>query len=181
MPKSYWMVVQSPDNVAIARQRGFDMVGLRAQHRRKVQRMEPGDRVLIYASVKRCFVATATVTTPLKEDHTPVWKAEGGSNLPFRVGIKADVVLDEGQYINAHQIAPRMDYTRRWTPELWYMAFQDNLHLISRLDFTLIEEEMRKLKRGLGAAARIQPDHRPRAPSHCKLEQMAAESPKGHT
>ena len=174
MPKSYWMVIKSLENFKIAKERGFDSVGLRAQHRRMVQRMEPGDRVLIYVSRERFFAATASVISPLVEDQTPIWKDEGGSNLPYRVGIKPDVVLDEGQYIDANQIAPRMDYTRRWTPELWYMAFQGSLHLVSKFDFNLIEEEMRKLKRGVVTRRQVKENHQPIPLSNCKLEQMPA-------
>ena len=179
MPKSYWMVVKSPDNLKIAKERGFDMVGLRHQHRRKVQRMEPGDRVLLYVSSLRCFAATATVTSSLVEDHAPIWKEEGGSDLPYRVGIKPEVILDEGQYINAYQVAPRMDYVRRWIPELWYMAFQGNLHLISKADFNLVEEEMKKVKRGIKPPARVYSNRRPTPLSHCKLDQMVAEDEVG--
>lgn len=175
MPRSYWMVVKSPENFQIARQRGFDSVGLRAEHRRKVQRMEPGDRVLIYVSKKRVFGATASVTSPLVEEQTSVWKEEGGSNLPYRVGIKPDVVLTDNQYIDADQIAPRMDYTRRWIPELWYMAFQGSLHLVSKFDFNLIEEEMRKLKRGIATRSPEKSSRHPVPLSNCKLDQHPQE------
>ena len=174
MPKSYWMVVKSPDNLKIAGERGFDMIGLRHQHRRKVQRMEPGDRVLLYASSLRRFAASATVTSSLVEDHSPIWREEGGSDLPYRVGIKPEVVLDESQYINAYQIAPRMDYVRRWTPELWYMAFQGSLHLISKADFNFVEEEMKKIKRGIKPPTRVYSSRQPTPPSRCKLEQRPA-------
>ena len=40
-----------------------------------------------------------------------------------------------------------MDFTRRWTPELWFLAFQGSLHLISKFDFNMVEEEMKKQKR----------------------------------
>ena len=135
MPRSYWMVIKSPENLRIARNRGFDLIGLVAQHRRKVQRVEPSDRVLIYVSKQRRFAATATVTSPMIEDQSPIWDKDGSSDLPYRLGIRPNLILDESQYINAHQIAPRMDYTKRWIPELWYLAFQGSLHLISKFDF----------------------------------------------
>ena len=151
------------------------MVGLVAQHRRKVQRMTPGDRVLLYISQERCFGATATITSPMVEDHTSIWKTEGGSDFPYRVGTKPDIVLNRSQYIDAYQIASRMDFTRRWTPELWYLAFQGSLHLISKFDFTMVEEEMRKQKRGKRPHAKSAQSRRPRLLSHCKLDQMAEE------
>ena len=129
------MVIKSPENLRIARNRGFDLIGLVAQHRRKVQRVEPSDRVLIYVSKQRRFAATATVTSPMIEDQSPIWDKDGSSDLPYRLGIRPNLILDESQYINAHQIAPRMDYTKRWIPELWYLAFQGSLHLISKFDF----------------------------------------------
>ena len=98
------------------------MVGLIAQHRRKVQRMAPGDRVLLYISQDRYFAASASVTKTLVIDHSPLWNVEGGSGFPYRVGIQPDVVLQPSQYIDAYQIAPRMDFTRRWTPELWFLG-----------------------------------------------------------
>jgi hypothetical protein len=173
MPKSYWMVVLSPDNFKIARQRGFDMIGLWGQHRKKVQRMEPGDRVLLYVSHWRCFTAASTVTAPFVEDHTPIWKSEGGSDFPFRVAIKPDVVLQESQYIYAYHIAPRMDYTRRWVPEDWHLAFHGSLHLISKLDFHLIYDEMLRARR-LGENR--PPFYTPRPPvpnANCLLEDLA--------
>ena len=105
MPKSFWMVVKSPANYEIAKKRHFDMVGLIAQHRRKVQRMAPGDRVLLYISQDRYFAASASVNKTLVIDHSPLWNVEGGSDFPYRVGIQPDVVLHPSQYIDAYQIA----------------------------------------------------------------------------
>ena len=179
MPKNNWMVVTSPENFKIAQDRGFDIFGLKSQHRRKVQRIQPEDRILLYIWGLRRFGATATVTAPFVEDHTPIWHQEGSNNLPFRIGIRPDVVLNEEQFIDANQIAPRMDFVRRWTPELWYLAFQGNLHLISKYDFSLIEEEMRRIKRGKRPPARAQRSQRPIPLSNCKLDSMASEDGKG--
>ncbi|MQF70030.1 EVE domain-containing protein, partial [SAR202 cluster bacterium AD-804-J14_MRT_500m] len=138
----------------------------------KVQRMEPDDRVLIYISQKRCFAATATVTTSMIEDHSPIWEPEGDSTLPFRVGIKPDVILDHNQYIEADHLAPRLDYTKRWVPELWFLAFQDSLHLISKYDFGLVEDEMKKLKRNRGYSTIYRPKTKQATITRCKLEQI---------
>ena len=170
MPKSFWMVVKSPGNYEIAKKRHFDMVGLIAQHRRKVQRMAPGDRVLLYISQDRYFAASASVTKTLVIDHSPLWNVEGGSDFPYRVGIQPDVVLHPSQYIDAYQIAPRMDFTRRWTPELWFLAFQGSLHLISKFDFNMVEEEMKKQKRTRRYRHADKPQQRPALEATCKLE-----------
>lgn len=148
MPKNYWMVVTSLENFEITRKLGFTVQGLKAHHQRKVQRIEPGDRILYYiGGANKYFAATATVKSQYFEDRSPTWKQEGISEWAFRVRTQPDIVLDEAELIDARQLAPRLDYVRRWTPEDWYIAFaQSNLHLLPKRDFVLVEEEMRKIK-----------------------------------
>ena len=148
MPRNFWMIVCNEENFHITKNLGFTFQGLKAQYRRKVQRVEAGDRLLYYVSGIRRFTATALVTSSYQEDDAPIWKDEGSTGWPYRVSIKPEVVLDESQYIDAGLLAHRLDYVRRWPPENWYMAFQGNLHLLPKNDFSLIEEEMKKLKYG---------------------------------
>ena len=148
MPNNFWMVVCNPENFQITQNLEFTCQGLKAQHRRKVQRVEPGDRVLFYVTDIRRFTATATVTAGYKEDDAPPWQKEGNTGWQYRIGIKPEVVLNEDQYIQAGLLAHRLDYIRRWPPENWYLAFQGNLHLLPKNDFFIIEEEMKKLKFG---------------------------------
>ncbi len=148
MAHNFWMIVCNPENFRITQGLGFTTQGLKAQHRRKIQRIEAGDRVLFYISGARRFSATATATSSYFEDDTPVWEKEGCAGWPYRIKIKPEVVLEDHQYMDANQLAPRLDYIKRWPPENWYMAFQGNLHLLPKSDFLLIEEEMKKLKFG---------------------------------
>lgn len=147
MPRNYWMIVTSLENFRITRRHGFKVQGIKTQHQRKMQRIEPGDRILYYVGGERHFPATATAKSRYFEDATPIWKQEGSVNWNFRVQVQPDVVLDEFDFMDAGQLAPRLDYVRRWSPEDWYMAFaQSSLHLLPKKDFQLIEEEMRKVK-----------------------------------
>ncbi len=148
MPQNFWMIVCNADNFRITQERGFTLQGLKAQHRRKIQRVGVGDRILYFVSHARRFTATATATSDYFEDATPIWQKEGKADWPYRVRIKPEVVLEESQYIDANLLAPRLDYVKRWPPENWYMAFQGNLHLLPKSDFLIIEEEMKKLKLG---------------------------------
>jgi hypothetical protein len=148
MHLNFWMVVCNAENFQITQDRGFNLLGLKPQHRRKVQRIGNGDRILYYVTHKRKFTATATATGSFSEDDTPIWEKEGGADWPYRIEIKPEIVLEDSQYIDANQLAPRLDYVKRWTPENWYMAFQGNLHLLPKADFLLIEEEMKKIKFG---------------------------------
>src|SRR5919206_141552 len=146
MPGSHWMIVMSPENYEITRERGFDLVGLKSRHRKKAERMALGDRVLFYVAGSQVFPLTATVTSTFFEDHSPIWvSTERRPDVaPWRVQVRADVVLNWYEYLDARQIAPRMLYVKRWAPEDWPLAFQGQIHLLSSQDFQLIEHEMRR-------------------------------------
>ena len=147
MAKNYWMIILSADNFEVTREHGFKFQGFKVQHPRKVQRVGPGDRLLFYLHHTRKFAATTTVTSPCIQERGLPWVKEGNAEWAYKVDIQPDYVLDREDYMDAHQIGPRMEYVRRWIPEDWYMAFQENLHLLPKKDFQLIEDEMRKLQR----------------------------------
>ncbi|HYU21464.1 MAG TPA: EVE domain-containing protein [Chloroflexota bacterium] len=163
MPGSHWMIITSPENFEITRQRGLNVLGLKARHRKKAERMASGDRVLYYISRHQAFPATATTTSGFFEDHRVIWKnAERRPEVfPWRVHIRPDMVLEEHEYLDARQIAPRLLYVKRWPPEDWPLVFQGQLHLLSAADFSLIEHEMRRLIERRGQT-RERPPRRPR-------------------
>lgn len=148
MPSNFWMVVNNAANYRITQARGFREIGLKSQHRRKMQRISEGDRVLIYLTHCRRFVATATAAGSYFEAQDTVWEREGKAGFPFRVAVQPDIILPDEQFMDANLLAPRLEYVKRWRPEDWYMAFQGNLHLLPKSDFSLIEEEMKKLHLG---------------------------------
>ena len=166
MPGSHWMIVMSPENFETTRDRGFDLVGLKSRHRKKAERMALGDRVLFYVAGSQVFPLTATVTSTFFEDHTPIWASteRRPDVAPWRVQVRADVVLNWYEYLDARQIAPRMLYVKRWAPEDWPLAFQGQIHLLSSQDFALIEHEMRRTI-DRRSRRRERPPHRPRLPA----------------
>jgi hypothetical protein len=147
MPGSHWMIVQTPEEFEITRQLGFTLLGVRAKHRRKAERMEPGDRVVYYLTRCQAFAATATITSTFFEDHTPVWAPPGATSdeYPFRVHTRPNVVLEPHEHLDARQIAPRLLYVKRWPAEDWPLAFQGDIHLLSSQDFRLLESEMERV------------------------------------
>lgn len=146
MPKNYWMLADSLGNFRVTRDQGFTAQGINTRHRKKAQRMEPGDRLLYYLVDAHRFAATATVASASVGGHTPGHSgAKGGDDYPVRIDVKPEVVLEEATFLDARQLAPRMEYVRKWPPEQWHLAFQGMLHLIPKSDFLLIEEEMRKV------------------------------------
>lgn len=162
MPGSHWMIVATPENFEISRARGLDLLGLKSRHRKKVERMATGDRVLFYLTDLRVFPATATVTSGFFEEHSVIWQntERRPDVFPWRVRVRPSVLLHEYEYLDAYQIAPRLSYVKRWPPEDWPLAFQGQVHLLSAGDFAFVEGEMRRVV----DQRRTRPERPPRRP-----------------
>ncbi len=144
----YWMVVSSPDNFRKTRELGFTIQGLKSRHRRRVETMRVGDRLLYYVTGRMAFSATVTVASPMYEDHTPIWRsARRDEDYPWRVHIRPDVVLEDVDWIPAKELAYRLDYVRKWPPEHWTLAFQGHIHALPRNDFAIVEDEIARSSR----------------------------------
>ncbi|MBM3940350.1 MAG: EVE domain-containing protein [SAR202 cluster bacterium] len=172
-PRNYWMVAIRPEYYEVARKQGFTLLGMGRAQKKRVQRMEIGDRVLFYVSDAMRFAATATVASEFFEDETLTWPSlEQGETFPWRVKLTPNVVLDERRQLDARIIGPRMEYVRKWTPERWPLAFVGPLHLIPKRDFQFIEFEMQRRHRPASSGL---PRYEPRDDYNCVLESMAAE------
>ena len=144
-PRNYWMVAVRPDYYDVCRDQGFTLLGMGRNQRKRVQRMEIGDRVLFYVMERMIFGATASIAATYVEDPTPLWPSiDPDETFAWRVKIKSDIALDDEHVIDARLLAPTLEYVKKWAPELWHMAFQGPLHLIPKKDFGLIEDEMRR-------------------------------------
>ena len=144
----YWMIVSSPDNFHKTRDLGYTIQGLKSRHRRRVETMRVGDRLLYYITGRMAFAATVTVASPMYEDHTPIWRsARRDEDYPWRVHIRQDVVLEDVDWIPAKELAYRLDYVRKWPPEHWTLAFQGHIHALPRNDFAIVEDEIARSSR----------------------------------
>ena len=141
------MISLTSENYEATVRHGFTTLGLKARHRRKAERMVPGDRVLYFVSQRNAFPAVATVTSRFFEDHRPIWVNydQRPDSHPWRVNVRPDIVLEPREWLDAYQIAPRLLYVKRWPPELWPLAFQGSVHLLSSQDFRLVECEMQRV------------------------------------
>jgi predicted RNA-binding protein len=144
-PPQYWMVVSSPDNFRKTREYGFTVQGLKSRHRKRAETMRSGDRLLYYVTGRMAFAGTVTVTSSMFEDHSHVWRSSRrDEDYPWRVRLRPDHVLDEGEWVPAKELAYRLDYVRKWPPEHWTLAFQGHVHQLPQKDFKLIEDEIRR-------------------------------------
>lgn len=129
----------------IAEARGFDIFGFKSTRRREVSRMRPGDKLVFYLTGIMKFGGIAEVTSEYFEDHTEVFKSKKpGEDYPFRVRVRALVVLPPEQYLDVREIAPGLEYTKKWPAEHWRLAFQGNLHEVPEADYKRIESLMRQ-------------------------------------
>jgi hypothetical protein len=163
MPGSHWMISLTPENYAATRRHGFSTLGVKTRHRRKAERMAPGDRVLYFLSQRNAFPAIATITSHFYEDHRPIWVNydQKPDDYPWRVSLQVDIELQPHEWLDAYQLAPRLLYVKRWPPEFWPLAFQGSIHLLSSQDFRLVEREMERLLASRGR----RPELPPRRPS----------------
>jgi len=147
MPGSHWLITLSPENYAITRDMHLSLLGLRSRHRKKAERVAVGDRVLYYVLSDRTFPATATVSSAYFEDRHPIWinHERRDDPFPYRVHTQPNLVLEAGEGLDAEAIAPRLLYLKRWAPELWFLALQGDVHLLSSQDFQLVEREMDRI------------------------------------
>ena len=137
------MLVTTADNYGRTRARRFTVQGVKARHRRKAERIAPGDRVCWYLVGISGFVATATVTSPAFEDRKPIWISTGRPDpYPWRFRIARGVVRGPDEAIPAASLVSRLAFTRKWPRAHWQLAFQGNLHEIGRRDFAVIERAL---------------------------------------
>ena len=146
MGKTYWMLVTDQQNFNTTLSRGFGIQGVDSYSRRKAVRMTLDDRMIYYLADRRSFAATATVASSYFEDHERIWTHHRErENFPHRVKVRPDIVLDVDLWMDATQIAPSLEYVKKWAPEDWPLAFSGMLHIIPQRDFTYLEDEMRRL------------------------------------
>jgi hypothetical protein len=136
----YWMLVSSPDNFERARSLGFPMLAMKRRHVRKAERVQPGDRVVYYATGQMAFAGTFTVTSPFFESHEPLFQSKtDGEDYPYRFAVQPDHVLSAGEFVPAATLLPDLQFVKKWPAANWHRAVQGNVHTLSEEDFATIE------------------------------------------
>ena len=142
----YWIVVGSPDNFKRTAELGFTLQGLKSRHRKKAERMKPGDKIVYYITGQKAFAGVATIESPYYEDHEPIWQSKdpkrAAEDYPFRVKISPDLILPLDDAIPAEPVARQMTYVAKWPANNWTLAFQGNVHEIGAGDYQLIRQAL---------------------------------------
>lgn len=137
-----WIVVGSPDNFELMRERGFDVCGFKASRRRQSEEMRPGDRLVYYLTGVVQFGGIVEVTSEMFEDTSDFGlrsKSKPGEEYPFRIRTKPFLIPPPGQYVEVREVTDLLDKTRALGPQKLGIAFRGNLHRISDADYGQIE------------------------------------------
>ena len=142
------MIVTSPDNYERTRKLRFTIQGIKSRHRRKAERMTPGDRICWYLTGLRSFAATGTITSPYFEGMEPVWVSEKtGDTYPWRFKITKDHALDPNGAVPAASLLDTLAFVKRWPAQHRSLAFQGNIHELADADFASIERAIERAER----------------------------------
>ncbi len=137
-----WIVVGSPDNFELLRERGFDLCAFKASRRKQSSEMQPGDRIVFYLTGVVQFGGIVEVTDEMFEDSSDIGlrsAGKPGEDYPFRIATKPVVIPAPGDYIEVREITDLLDKTRKLGPKKLGMAFRGNLHKITDADYEQIE------------------------------------------
>jgi hypothetical protein len=139
-----WIIVGSPDNFERTAELGFTVQGIKSRHRKKAEKMAPGDRMAWYITGRKAFAGTATIESEYYEDHDRIWTSgdpkKEAEDYPFRFRIKPDIILGLERSVPAEPVARRMVYATKWPAANWTLAFQGNVHEVGDEDFELIRD-----------------------------------------
>ena len=140
--RNHWIIVGSLENFRRTAERGFTVQGLKSRHRKKAERMTPGDKIVYYVTGLKVFAGIATITSPYFESHERIWESgdpkKAAEDYPFRVEIAPEAILAEEDFVPAEGVARQMHYVSKWPADNWTLAFQGNVHLIGEDDFRLV-------------------------------------------
>ena len=138
----YWIVVGSPGNFTKTAEHGFAIQGLKSRHRKKAERMKPGDKMIYYITGQKAFAGVVTIESLYFESHEAIWVSsdpkKAAEDYPFRVKISPDIILGLEGAIPAEPLARQMQYAAKWPEKNWTLAFQGNVHEIGEGDYQLI-------------------------------------------
>lgn len=137
-----WIVVGSPENFELLRERRFDLAAFKSTRRSQAEEMEPGDRLVHYLKGVVQFGGIVEVTSEMSEDHSDIGlvSEKEDEDYPFRVRTKPVVIPPPGDYVDVREITDLLEKTRRLGPKKLGMAFRGNLHKISDDDYRVIEK-----------------------------------------
>ena len=140
-----WILTGSPENFEATRQHGFRVIGMKEKRRAMAEQIEPGDRIVFYLTRVKALAGVGRVTGEMYEDRARIWPGKPGKAdpYPWRFETEPELVLEEGEYVPAEELAGDLEHVRKWPREHWTLAFQGQLRTVSDSDRDAILTRMR--------------------------------------
>jgi hypothetical protein len=145
-----WILTASPDNHFATAERAFSVIGLKQRNRNRALEIEPGDVIVLYLTKVMKFAGAIRVTGDLYEDREKIWPGKPGNpdQYPWRFPTEPVVALDEGDWVEAEELAASLEHVRKWPAEHWKLAFQGQIRMVSDADRDVLLDRL-----GVAAAA----------------------------
>jgi hypothetical protein len=131
-----WILTGSPENHAATAAREYSLIGLKQRNRNRALEIEPGDRIVLYATRVMAFVASIRVEGELFEDREKVWPGKPGKvdAYPWRFVTSPEIVVDETHWVPAESLVDELQHIGKWPREHWKLAFQGQIRPVSEHD-----------------------------------------------
>jgi predicted RNA-binding protein len=140
-----WILTGSLENFRINVERGFDVIGFKERRRRQAEEFEPGDEIFFYVTGVQAFGGIARVKSEMFEDRTEIWppkKKKKPEIYPWRVEAEPVLILPEEEFVQAEELATKLEHVRKWPPDHWHLAFQGQLRTVGEADAQLLRERL---------------------------------------
>ncbi len=140
-----WILTGSPENHAATRAHGFSVIGLKERNRNRALEIEPGDRIVLYATRVMAFAGSIRIEGECYEDRSKIWPGKPGrvDAYPWRFATSSELVLEEAEWVPAQSMIDALDHIGKWPREHWKLAFQGQIRLVSERDARALLERMR--------------------------------------
>jgi len=142
---SSWILTGSPENHAATEARRFTVIGLKERNRNRALEIEPGDRILLYATRVSAFAGSIRVEGELYEDRSGIWPGKPGKvdAYPWRFATSPECVLSESDWVPAESMLDQLEHIRKWPREHWKLAFQGQIRRVSDHDAAVLLDRLR--------------------------------------
>jgi len=140
-----WVLTSSPDNHTATRETGFSVIGLKERNRKRAERIEPGDRIVLYLTKEMTFGGSIIVTGDMFEDRAKIWPGKPGNPdpYPWRFPTEPEVVLTPDQHVPAERLKDTMAHIQKWPADHWKLAFQGQIREVTNADAKLLLKSLR--------------------------------------
>ncbi len=140
-----WILTGSPENHAATEARRFSVIGLKERNRNRALEVQPGDRIVLYATRVSAFAGSIRVEGELYEDRSKIWPGKPGKvdAYPWRFATSPECVLSESDWVAAESMLDQLEHIRKWPREHWKLAFQGQIRPVSDHDAELLLAHLR--------------------------------------